>query len=873
MRTKTAATIRLADYAVPDILITHVDLDFSLAPEATEVTAQFSMQRNPAGRAGAPLVLDGDEVTLLALSMDGVALIEADYVLTPESLTIPHVPDTPFTLSITTRINPAANTKLMGLYRSNGVYCTQCEADGFRRITYCLDRPDVMSTWRVRIEGEKAEAPLLLSNGNPIEAGDIPGTTRHFALWEDPHKKPCYLFALVAGDLDAVSDHFITRSGRRVALNVYVERGKAPRAAYAMDALKRAMRWDEEAFGCEYDLDLFNIVAVSDFNMGAMENKGLNIFNDRYILASEDTATDQDYHNIEAVVAHEYFHNWTGNRITCRDWFQLCLKEGLTVFRDQEFSSDMRSRPVERIANVQTLRAAQFVEDAGPLAHPVRPQAYKEINNFYTATVYNKGAEVIRMLKTLIGDEAFRAGMDLYFTRHDGEATTIEAFIACFAEASKRELATFMRWYDQAGTPVLTVSEAYDAQNQSCTLTFQQHTNPTPGQPEKGPQVIPIRLGLLAQDGRELLGDELFVLDQATASKTWQNIPARPIPSLLRDFSAPVKLEIERQPGDLLVLARHDSDPFNRWQALQDAEIDLLKRSVIGIRKGEAPLTDQAITEAIRMLIIGSAADPAFAALAIALPGEADMAREIGTDVDPEAIGQALDALRAAIARGVMAEAKVACTALARPQPFSPDGASAGRRALIGQLLRLLIAADEKTGAKTAYTHFEAATNMSERIYALRVLTTADVPEREAALHAFESRYGEDALMLDMWFSLKAVIAGPGAVNRARALMQHPKFTLSNPNRARSVIGAFASGNPRGFHAEDGTGYDFVAEMIGAMDQRNPQIAARLATSFRTWRNLEAGRRAKAEAALRRLAASPPLSRDLGDILERSLAG
>ncbi|MCA3668626.1 MAG: aminopeptidase N, partial [Methylobacterium sp.] len=496
MRPDQSPVIRLSEYRPPDFLIDHVALDFRLHPSGTVVDAVLTLRRNPKGRAGAALSLDGEDLTLLSVALEGKELTASAYEVSPEKLVIPDVPDA-FTLALKTEINPATNTRLMGLYRSNGVYCTQCEADAFRRITYFLDRPDVMSTYSVRIEAEKAEAPLLLSNGNPVGAGDIPGTTRHFALWEDPHRKPAYLFALVAGDLDRVTDTHTTPSGRRVTLNVYVEKGKGNRAAYAMDSLIRSMKWDEEKFGREYDLDLFNIVAVSDFNMGAMENKGLNIFNDRYILATPETATDQDYHNIEAIVAHEYFHNWTGNRITCRDWFQLCLKEGLTVFRDQEFSSDERSRPVERIANVQTLRAAQFVEDAGPLAHPVRPHQYKEINNFYTATVYNKGSEVIQMLRLLIGPAKFREGMDLYFERHDGEACTVEQFIRCFADVSGRDFTPFMRWYDQAGTPLVTVRDAFDAATGRYTLHFQQTTKPTPGQPEKHPQVIPVRLGLL----------------------------------------------------------------------------------------------------------------------------------------------------------------------------------------------------------------------------------------------------------------------------------------------------------------------------------------------------------------------------------------
>ncbi|WP_284178665.1 aminopeptidase N [Rhabdaerophilum sp. SD176] len=871
MRTETPPIIRLTDYRVPDFLIDHVDLDFRLQPERTMVTSRLAMRRNPAGRPDASLVLDGDDLTLTGLAVDGAPVPAQAYNATRDSLSIDGLGDR-FTLTVETEINPAANTKLMGLYRSNGVYCTQCEADGFRRISYFLDRPDVMSTWRVRMEAEKAEAPLLLSNGNPVESGEITGTGRHYAVWDDPHKKPCYLFALVAGDLDAFTGSHLTPSGRKVTLNVYVEKGKAERAAYAMDALIRSMRWDEQAFGREYDLDLFNIVAVSDFNMGAMENKGLNIFNDRYILASPETATDQDYHNIEAIVAHEYFHNWTGNRITCRDWFQLCLKEGLTVFRDQEFSSDERSRPVERIANVQTLRAAQFVEDAGPLAHPVRPQTYKEINNFYTATVYNKGSELIQMIRLLIGPEAFRAGMDLYFERHDGEAAVVEQFIQCFADVSGRDFAPFMRWYDQAGTPVVTVTSNHNPETGRYTLHFRQETRPTPGQPEKHPQVIPIRLGLIGEDGTELAPDELFVLEGETGSRSFTGLTQRPIPSLFRGFSAPVKVVIDRKEGDLLTLARHDVDPFNRWQALQDAATDLLTRSVRAIGEGKAPLDSTRLAEAVASLIAGSQQDPAFAALAIGLPTEGDLAREIATEIDPEAIGLAIDHLRRAMGRLVREPASRAYDTLSQPVPFSPDGTSAGRRALRAQLLRYIVAADPEGGARVALGQYEQANNMTDRVAALTALLPCEGPEREAALAAFEKAYGADALILDMWFALQARVPGSGSVARVRALTAHPKFTLANPNRARSLIATFANGNLRGFHAADGSGYQLVAEIIDALDARNPQIAARMATAFRTWRNLESGRREKAGSVLRTLAGKANLSRDLGDILERTLS-
>jgi aminopeptidase N len=872
MRSDNPPAIRLADYKVPDFLIDQVDLTFILHPTLTRVFSTLTMRRNPAGQAYAALRLDGEGLTLRAVTLNGETLPPEAYQVDDENLTLPQVPDAPFTLLIETEINPEANTRLMGLYRSSGIYCTQCEADGFRRITYFLDRPDVMARWRVRIEAEKAEAPLLLSNGNPVERGDIPDSTRHYAVWDDPHKKPCYLFALVAGDLDGVSDHHITSTGRKVELNVYVERGKAARAAYAMDSLKRSMAWDERRFGRDYDLDLFNIVAVSDFNMGAMENKGLNVFNDRYILADEATATDKDYHNIEAVVGHEYFHNWTGNRITCRDWFQLCLKEGLTVYRDQEFSSDERSRPVERIANVLTLRATQFVEDAGPLAHPVRPQAYKEINNFYTATVYNKGAEVIRMLALLIGERKFRDGMDLYFLRHDGEAATMEQFIACFAEVSGRDLTQFMRWYDQAGTPILSVDVIYDAKAKTARLDFAQVTHPTPGQMEKAPQVIPVQLGLLAEDGTILIADDLVVVDQAQVSKTYTNIKSRPIPSLLRGFSAPVRLDVLRKPGDLLVLAAHDTDSFNRWQALQDIEVDLLKRSVSAVRGGQYPLEDADLAATIHKLIETSEGDPAFAALAITLPREEDIAREIGAEVDPGAIGVACDHLRRMIGQAVKDVALWHYQRLSTPVPFSPDAASAGRRALRAALLGYIIAADSGQGAELALNQFRTADNMTDKAAALWALNDCSRPEREDALSEAEAAFADDALLLDRWFTLNACIPGKEGLKRTRALLKHPKFTLTNPNRVRSLVGAFAQANPRGFHDESGDGYALLAEIILMLDPVNPQIAARLATSFRTWRNLETKRRGRIEHTLKGILDQSPLSRDVMDILERLVA-
>ena len=589
MRHPSTAAIRLADYRPADFAINSVELDFNLHPTKTRVSARLALRRNPAGDSSAPLVLDGDELMLLGVKLDGRTLGPGEYEATPDRLTLANVPDAPFTLEIDTELNPSGNTQLSGLYRSGSAYCTQCEAEGFRRITYFLDRPDVLSVYTTRIEAEKSDAPILLSNGNPIEHGDVARSNRHYALWRDPFPKPSYLFALVGGDLGVVRDEFTTMSGRKVELAIYVEHGKESRAAYAMDALKRSMRWDEEKFGREYDLDVFNIVAVSDFNMGAMENKGLNIFNDKYVLASPDTATDGDYAGIEGVIAHEYFHNWTGNRITCRDWFQLCLKEGLTVFRDQEFSADMRSRAVERIGDVRGLRLAQFPEDAGPLAHPVRPDVYQEINNFYTSTVYEKGAEIIRMLRTLIGEDKFRRGMDLYFERFDGTAATIEDFLSCFAAASGRDLSHFALWYSQAGTPVVTTSGDYDSAAQTFALKLSQQTPPTPGQSDKKPVVIPVALALFGENGQKLdlvsedaapteLARGLIELDRAERVIRFREIPSRPVVSLLRGFSAPVRLEPAPASEDLERLLACDDDPFNRWQASQS----LALRAIFG---------------------------------------------------------------------------------------------------------------------------------------------------------------------------------------------------------------------------------------------------------------------------------------------------
>ena len=879
MRTDTAQSIRLKDYRPPDWLVETVSLDVTLHPTAARIRATLALKPNPKS-ASAPLILNGDGLSLISVKLDGTVMAPDSYVATPESLTIAQPPNGPFNLEIETIVDPSANTQLSGLYRSNGTYCTQCEAEGFRRITFFPDRPDVMAIYSTRIEADKTEAPVLLSNGNLVEHGEAPGG-RHFAVWHDPHPKPSYLFALVAGDLACVEDHCVTMSGRNVTLRIYVEHGKQDHCAYAMDSLKRAMLWDEKAFGREYDLDIFMIVAVSDFNMGAMENKGLNVFNDKYVLASADTATDADFSHIEAVIAHEYFHNWTGNRITCRDWFQLCLKEGLTVFRDQEFSSDMRSRPVKRIADVRGLRATQFIEDAGPLAHSVRPETYKEINNFYTTTIYEKGAEVVRMVQTLVGQEKFRVGMDLYFARHDGEAATVEQFIQCFADASGRDLTQFMRWYSQAGTPEVTVSGKFDAGRKTYVVECKQAVPPTPGQTVKEPMVIPLSLGLVGRNGHDLplklstgepMERDVVVLNKPVARFEFVNIDEDPVISINRGFSAPIKLITDLAARDLAFLAAHDADPFNRWQALQTISTRLLIDNVAALRSGRPTRGDDQLMLALAAILGDTALEPAFVALALVPPGEGDIAREIGRDIDPDAIFRARAELRAAIGQQLGPALTTLYDRMAPSGDYSPDAQSAGRRALRNVAIDLLAATAKPAVIARVCRQYETANNMTDRMAALVTLSLHEVPEREYALADFYARYASDALVVDKWFSLQATIPQPNTLENIRRLTAHPAFSPANPNRVRALIGSFAQGNTTQFNRADGLGYDFVADTVLALDQKNPQISARLATAFRSWRMLEAGRQMKAEAALTLIKGTPGLSRDLSDIVERALA-
>lgn len=879
MRTEQARPIRLEDYRPPDWRVETVELDVSLHQSATKVRAVLKMSPNSAAAAPAPIMLDGDGLTLTSLKLDGSELHPDAYVATPDSLTIAQPPAGTCYLQIETLLDPSANTQLMGLYRSSGTYCTQCEAEGFRRITYFPDRPDVMAVYTTRIEAEKAEAPILLANGNPVSAGTVPGTTRHFAVWHDPFPKPSYLFALVAGNLACVEDHFVTMSGRDVVLRIYVEPGKQDRCDWAMDSLKRCMRWDEEAFGREYDLDIFMIVAVGDFNMGAMENKGLNVFNDKYVLASPETATDADFASIEAIIAHEYFHNWTGDRITCRDWFQLCLKEGLTVFRDQEFTSDQRSRPVKRISDVRLLRAHQFVEDAGPLAHPVRPTEYREINNFYTATVYEKGSEVVRMLKTLLGPSGFRKGMDLYFERHDGHAATVDQFIRCFADANATDLSQFMLWYSQAGTPEIAVTGSYDAAAQTYRLDVAQAVPPTPGQPTKEPMVIPLVVGLIGPDGRDMsLSLEngrpvvrgVLTLSQSANSFTFMGVTHRPVLSLNRGFAAPIKVSANLSADDLKFLAAHDSDPFNRWQAVQSIANALLTDNVAAIRAGQTPRDDEGLIAALAAVLADPTLEPAFAALMLAMPSEADIARDIGRDVDPDAIFAARARLRTTIGARLGPALRETYRRMQDEGRYSPDAASAGRRALKNICLDLL-AAGGTSAIALAARQYHHAINMTDRMAALATLSLHAVPERQAAIDDFYRRYSADPLIIDKWLSLQAAIPEATTLDRVRTLTKHPAFSLANPNRVRALVGAFAQVNQTQFNRADGAGFAFLADIVLALDPKNPQVASRLSTAFRSWRALEPGRRAHAESALRRIAAEPTLSRDVNDIVMRSL--
>ncbi len=882
MRTETGQTILLKDYKPTDFVLERTDLTFELHPTETKLTARSLYHRREGAPVDAPLILDGEGLNMTSLLFDGVEMPHDQYEESGRSLEISGLPATaPFEITVETLLSPSTNTQLMGLYRTNGVYCTQCEADGFRRMTYFYDRPDVLGVYTTHIIADKASAPVMLSNGNNLGAAPY-GGGMHFVSWFDPHPKPSYLFALVAGDLGVIEDTFTTMSGREVALKIYVEHGKEPRATYAMDALKRSMKWDEEVFGREYDLDIFMIVAVSDFNMGAMENKGLNIFNDKYVLADPETATDADYANIEAIIAHEYFHNWTGNRITCRDWFQLCLKEGLTVYRDHEFSADQRSRAVKRIAEVRQLKAMQFPEDGGPLAHPVRPDRYKEINNFYTATVYEKGAEVTRMIKTVLGEAMFKAGMDLYFERHDGQAVTIEDFVKCFEDASGADLEQFSLWYHQAGTPLVSVSTAYDEAAATFTLSLEQMVPPTPGQSDKKPMHIPLSFsllmpnGALAQptgiEGGDVAGDVIH-LRQRKQEITFTGIVERPTLSINRGFSAPINIHYEIPQSDLALIANHDSDLFSRWQATNSMAMPELVAATAALRSGQTPAFSEELVSALLNTAADDGLEPAFRAQVLSLPSETDIAREIGTDVDPDSIHAAREALISTIA-AVGKDVFVSIYEnLASEGEFSPDAASAGRRALRNIALSFLATA-EGTPQRAANA-FASAGNMTELSHALTVLAHQfqQAEETAIALEAFLERFKDNPLVLDKWFSIQASAPGHEALEKVRLLLDHPQFNADNPNRVRALVGTFAFANQTGFCRPDGAGFEFLTDQVLKIDPKNPQLAARLLTSMRSWASLEGARTARARDALRLIETSSSLSVDVRDIAERMLQG
>ncbi|MBX9814609.1 MAG: aminopeptidase N [Proteobacteria bacterium SG_bin5] len=850
------AVTRREDYRPPAWRVPEIALDFDLDPAATRVRARLSVERG----AGGPLRLDGGGQVPIAVEVDGVAV--NDWRLEEGALVL-DLPGDAHVIETECEITPDRNTQLMGLYASAGLLCTQCEAEGFRRITFFPDRPDILSRYRVKMTADKARFPVLLANGDPVAAGDLPDG-RHWAEWHDPYPKPCYLFALVAGDLVANRDRFVTASGREVQLGIWVRAGDLPKTQHALDALKNAMAWDERVYGREYDLDVFNIVAVDDFNFGAMENKGLNIFNSRYILADPDTATDYDYDAIAAVVAHEYFHNWSGNRVTCRDWFQLSLKEGFTVFRDQSFSADQGSAAVKRIEDVRTLRAAQFPEDAGPLAHPIRPESYIEISNFYTATVYNKGAEVIRMLATILGPEKFRAGTDLYFDRFDGTAATCEDFVASLEEASGVDLGQFRLWYAQAGTP--RVSARLEHQGGRALLHLAQSVPPTPGQSDKAPMVLPLKLKLFgATSGAALTEERLALLTEARMTLDFEGLAEPPLLSINRGFSAPVIVETNRSPADLARLSAHDDDPFARYEAMQQLMLDTLVASVRQGRGDHAP-----VIAAVGETLANPGLDPAFIAEAVLLPSEAFIGDQLPI-VDPEAVFRAREALRRDLGRALEAGWRAAhARASGRAFVYSPE--AKGLRRLRTVALSYLAGGGAADAAKLAFDQFQHADNMTDRQGALATLAHGDSDLRVAALDIFYNRYSDNALVLDKWFSTQALSSRDDTVDAVIDLARHRDFTLANPNRARALVGAFGV-NQRAFHAADGRGYRFVADQLIALDRLNPQTAAKLLPPLGRWRRFTPDRAALMRAELERILAVPGLSRDSFEQASKSLEG
>jgi aminopeptidase N len=880
-------TVLRSAYRVPDYLIDAVSLAFQLGEDETRVEARLQIHRRAdAPLEQIPLVLDGESLELREIEIDGRVLADSEYRVDSETLTI-DAPPARFELRTVVAIHPESNTQLSGLYQSSGNFCTQCEAMGFRRITYFLDRPDIMTRFSVSIEADRERYPVLLSNGNRVSSEELEGG-RHRVCWEDPFPKPSYLFALVAGNLSCHAGQFTTMSGREVRLEIWVEPQNLERCEHAVRSLQRAMRWDEERFGREYDLDIYMIVAVNDFNMGAMENKGLNIFNSKYVLAIPETATDDDYEGIESVIAHEYFHNWTGNRVTCRDWFQLTLKEGLTVYRDQRFSEDMTSQPVNRIASVKMLRARQFPEDEGPMAHPIRPDSYISMDNFYTATVYEKGAEVIRMYETLLGEAGFRKGMDLYFDRHDGQAVTCDDFRAAMSDANGRDLEQFERWYLQAGTPRLRAEGEWDAETRRYTLKLQQDYPETAfeivGAADRKPLQIPVSIGLLGADGEampiRLAGEgdatvsaETRVLELREASQefVFEGVDQAPVPSILRGFSAPVRLEVSRDRASLAFSMSHDGDAFNRWDAGQQLALEVLVDLTGAAAEGQALEVDPSFVDAWGRVLTNEELDGSLRALALGLPAESVIAQELAV-IEPDAIHQAREAVGEALGRAQSVALWETYRALAPRGAYRHEQAEIDRRRLRNTTLRMLVWTGEEEAIEAAWTQFQDADNMTDAQAAFVVLADRDHARRDQIVEAFYERWRGDPLVVDKWFAIQAGSARSDTLARVKELAEHPDFNPANPNRVRSLVGAFCSGNQVRFHAPTGEGYEFLADWVLSLNESNPQVASRMASIFNDWRRYDEDRQGQMQAQLERIASNSSLSKDVYEIVNRALS-
>jgi aminopeptidase N len=883
MRDSNPQTIYLKDYTVPEYLIHSVALNFTLDDENTLVSSRLILSRNPASRSSSTsLTLLGEGLKLTRVNLDdGNDLSKDQYLQTPDALIIHNVPQQQrFALTIENTINPKANTALEGLYLSNGMLCTQCEAEGFRKITYFLDRPDVMTLFTTTLVGDKYRYPVLLSNGNKVAQGELPDN-RHWVTWEDPFNKPCYLFALVAGQLECIADRFTTQSGRNIDLQIFVEKHDLDKCDHAMESLKNAMRWDEQVYGREYDLDLYMIVAVGHFNMGAMENKGLNVFNTKFVLARPDTATDSDYEHIEGVIGHEYFHNWTGNRITCRDWFQLSLKEGFTVFRDQEFTGDRTSKAVKRIEDVNMLRTRQFAEDSGPLAHPIRPDAYIEINNFYTLTVYEKGAEVVRMIHTLLGPEGFRKGSDLYFERHDGQAVTCDDFVSAMEDANGIDLSQFRRWYSQAGTPVLSVQQQHDPSAQTLTLTITQNCPPTAGQSVKEPLHIPVTMGLLNKDGSiascrlqdsDRASDEVILqLTQPEQAFIFEGLAEQPVVSLLRGFSAPVKLAMERSLDELAFLLSYDSDTFNRWEAGQQLAGQIITGLIADQQNSREMSVNPIMVTAFKQVLEQYWDDLSYFSLLLSLPSETYLAEQMQV-VDVDAIHAAREFVKLTLAEQLQPQFQALYRNNHRDESGKFDAGAIGRRRIKNTCLSYLSKLENRDIHQLSQQQFNIAKNMTDQLAALSVIVDNPHPAKQQCLDSFYHQWQAEALVIDKWFALQASSSMPDTFATVQTLIQHPAFDLKNPNRVRSLIGAFSQSNPLHFHAANGQGYQFLADQIIALNSLNPQVASRMLGALTAWRRYDEGRQALMKAQLERIMSTEAISKDVYEVASKSLA-